>query len=77
MASAPTAFRSTPSSAPTVRKGARRFHAVVEAWLPGGKHVQGIIRDGDARQVGWEWNGELRDPGPVEKRNARAACTSL
>ncbi len=60
-----------------VRKGGHRFTATVEAWIPGGKHVQGIIRNDDAWQVGWEWNGEIRDPGPVEKRDARAACASL
>lgn len=60
-----------------VRKGGHRFTATVEAWIPGGKHVQGIIRNDDAWQIGWEWNGEIRDPGPVEKRNARDACASL
>jgi hypothetical protein len=60
-----------------VKKGNRDFTATIEAWIPGGKHVQGIIRDDDAWQVGWEWNGEIRDPGPVEKRDARSACASL
>jgi hypothetical protein len=60
-----------------LRKGGRQFDAIVEAWIPGGKHIQGIIRNGDTWQVGWEWNGEIRDPGPVEKGDARSACASL
>lgn len=60
-----------------VSKDGRQFTAVVEAWIPGGKHVQGIVRNGDAWQVGWEFNGQINDPGPVEKRDARAACAAL
>jgi hypothetical protein len=60
-----------------VRKGNRQFTATIEAWIPGGKHVQGLIRNDDTWQIGWEWNGEIRDPGPVEKRNARDVCASL
>jgi hypothetical protein len=58
-------------------KDGRNFTAVVEAWIPGGKHVQGIIRNGDAWQIGYEFSGKINSPGPVEKRDARAACASL
>ncbi len=60
-----------------VKKGGRQFTAVVEAWIPGGKHVQGIIRDGDAWQVGYEFGGKINSPGPVEKRHAHSACAAL
>ena len=60
-----------------VSKDGRNFTAVVEAWIPGGKHVQGIIRNGDAWQVGYEFSGKINSPGPVEKRDARAACAAL
>jgi hypothetical protein len=60
-----------------VSKDRRRFTAVVEAWIPGGKHVQGIIRDGDAWQVGYEFGDKIYSPGTVEKRDARAACAAL
>lgn len=60
-----------------VSKDGRNFTAVVEAWIPGGKHVQGIIRNGDSWQVGYEFSGKINSPGPVEKRDARAACAAL
>lgn len=60
-----------------VSKGGKQFTAVIEAWIPGGKHVQGIIRNDAAWQVGWEFNGAINDAGPVEKRDARAACAAL
>jgi hypothetical protein len=60
-----------------VSKDGRNFTAVVEAWIPGGKHVQGIIRNGDAWQVGYEFSGKINSPGPVEKRDARATCAAL
>jgi hypothetical protein len=58
-------------------KGRSQFTAVIEAWIPGGKHVQGIIRNGDAWQVGYEFSGKINSPGPVEKRDARSACAAL
>ena len=61
----------------TVSKGGSQFSAVVEAWIPGGKHVQGIIRNGDAWQVGYEFSGKINAPGPVEKSDARTACAAL
>lgn len=60
-----------------VSKDGRNFTAVVEAWIPGGKHVQGLIRNGDTWQVGYEFSGKIHSPGPVEKRDARSACASL
>jgi hypothetical protein len=60
-----------------VKEGGRDFTATIEAWIPGGKHVQGIVRNGDTWQIGWEWNREIRDPGPVTKTNVAATCASL
>lgn len=60
-----------------VKKGGTKFTAVVEAWIPGGKHVQGLIRDGAQWQVGYEFGGEVKSPGNVEKTNASAACAAL
>lgn len=60
-----------------VGKGATKFSAVIEAWIPGGKHVQGVIRDGATWQIGWEFSGKINDAGTVEKRDARAACAAL
>jgi hypothetical protein len=60
-----------------VQKGGTKFTAAVEAWIPGGKHVQGLIRDGDQWQVGYEFAGEVKSPGDVEKTNASAACSAL
>jgi hypothetical protein len=58
-------------------KRGTRFTAVVEAWIPGGRFVQGLIRNGDQWQVGYEFGGEVKSPGDVEKTNARAACAAL
>lgn len=60
-----------------VKRGGSKFTAVVEAWLPGGKHVQGLIRDGDQWQVGYEFGGEVKSPGDVEKTSARNVCADL
>jgi hypothetical protein len=60
-----------------VQRGGTKFTAVVEAWIPGGKHVQGLIRNGDQWQVGYEFAGEVKSPGDAEKTSARAACASL
>jgi hypothetical protein len=60
-----------------VSKDGKRLTATVEAWIPGGRHVQALARNGDQWQVGWEWNGEGKDLGDVEKRDARAACAGL
>jgi len=60
-----------------VRNGGRNLTATVEAWIPGGKHVQGLIRDGDQWQVGYEFGGRIFSPGDVEKRNVKATCASL
>lgn len=60
-----------------VRNGGRNLTATVEAWIPGGKHVQGLIRDGDQWQVGYEFGGKIFSPGDVEKRDAKAACANL
>lgn len=60
-----------------VKKGNRNFTAVIEAWIPGGKHVQGVIRDGDTWQIGWEFSGQINDAGTVTKTNAKAACAAL
>lgn len=58
------------------RKGAG-FSAVVEAWVPGGTRVQGLIRNGDGWQVGYESGGEVQSPGDAERTSARAACAAL
>jgi hypothetical protein len=60
-----------------VKKGGTKFTAVAEAWIPGGKHVQGLIRNGDQWQVGYEFSGEIKSPGDVEKTSASAACAAL
>lgn len=60
-----------------VRRGGQRFSAVVEAWIPGGIRVQGLIRDGAEWQAGYESGGEVRSPGPAEKTDASAACAAL
>jgi hypothetical protein len=60
-----------------VQKGGTKLTAVVEAWIPGGKHVQGLIRNGDQWQVGYEFSGEVKSPGNVEKTSASAACAAL
>lgn len=60
-----------------VKKGGTKFTAVVEAWIPGGRFVQGLIRNGAEWQVGYEWNGEVKSPGVVEKTSASAACAAL
>jgi len=60
-----------------VKKGGTKFTAVVEAWIPGGKHVQGVIRNGAQWQVGYEFAGEVKSPGNVEKTNASAACAAF
>jgi hypothetical protein len=60
-----------------VSKGGTRFTAAVEAWIPGGRHVQGLIRNGDQWQIGYEFGGEVKSPGDMEKTNARAACAAL
>jgi hypothetical protein len=53
------------------------FTAVVEAWIPGGRFVQGLIRNGAQWQVGYEFGGEVKSPGNVEKTNASTACAAL
>ena len=60
-----------------VRKGGGAFTAVIEAWIPGGRHVQGVIRDGASWQIGYEFGGEVKSPGEVEKTDAKAACAAL
>jgi hypothetical protein len=60
-----------------VKKGGTKFSAAIEAWIPGGKHVQGVIRNGDQWQIGYEFAGEVRSPGDVEKTNAAAACAAF
>lgn len=60
-----------------VRKGGSNFTAAVEAWIPGGTHVQGLIRNGAQWQVGYEFGGEVKSPGDVEKTSASAACAAL
>jgi hypothetical protein len=60
-----------------VKRGGKSFSAVVEAWIPGGFRVQGLIRDGDAWQVGYESGGVVRSPGAAQKTDARAACAAL
>jgi hypothetical protein len=60
-----------------VSKDGRQLTATVEAWIPGGKHVQGIIRNNDVWQVGYEFSGKINSAGTVEKRDARAACAAL
>jgi hypothetical protein len=58
-------------------KSATKFSATVEAWIPGGRFVQGVIRDGDQWQVGYEFAGEVKSPGDVVKTNASADCAKL
>lgn len=60
-----------------VKKGGTKFTAVVEAWIPGGRFVQGVIRDGAEWQVGYEFDGEVKSPGIVTKTNASAACAAF
>ncbi len=60
-----------------VKQGGTKFTAVVEAWIPGGRFVQGLIRNGAEWQVGYEFGGEVKSPGVVTKTNARAACAAL
>lgn len=60
-----------------VKKGGKRFTATVEAWIPGGRFVQGVIRNGAQWQVGYEFAGEVKSPGNVEKTNASPACAAL
>jgi hypothetical protein len=60
-----------------VKKGGTKFSAAIEAWIPGGKHSQGVIRDGDQWQIGYEFAGEVKSPGDVEKTNAAAACAAF
>jgi hypothetical protein len=60
-----------------VRKGGAKFTAVVEAWIPGGTRVQGLIRDGAEWQVGYGFAGKVHAPGHAEKTNARAACAAF
>ena len=60
-----------------VKQGGAKFTAVVEAWIPGGRHVQGLIRNGDQWQVGYEFSGEIKSPGNVVKTTASAACAAL
>jgi hypothetical protein len=60
-----------------VKRGGKRFSAVVEAWIPGGIRVQGVIRNGDHWQVGYEFGGEVKSPGDAERTDARAACAAL
>jgi hypothetical protein len=60
-----------------VRNRGRNLSAIVEAWLPGGRYVQGVIRKGDQWQVGFESSGKIQAAGDVEKRPARARCATL
>ena len=60
-----------------VNKAGTVFTANIEAWIPGGKHVQGVIRNDAVWQIGWEFNGKINAAGDVEKRDARAACAAL
>lgn len=60
-----------------VKQGGTKFTAAVEAWIPGGRHVQGLIRNGAQWQVGYEFAGEVKSPGNVEKTSASAACASF
>lgn len=55
----------------------RGFTATVEAKIPGGRHVQAVVKDGDRWQVGYEWNGEARNAGDVERSDASSACATL
>jgi len=58
-------------------KSATKFSATVEAWIPGGRFVQGVIHNGDQWQVGYEFGGEVKSPGDVVKTNASADCAKL
>lgn len=61
-----------------VRAGGRKLSAVVEIALPGGgRHSQGVIRDGDVWKIGWEFGGKINAAGVVAKTNAAAACKTL
>ena len=50
---------------------------MVEAWIPGGIRVQGLIRNGAEWQVGYESGGVVQAPGAAEKTDASAACAAL
>lgn len=55
----------------------KRFTAVIEGKVPGGFHVIAIQRKGAKWLGGWEYFGEIRDPGAIEKRNGRSLCAKL
>jgi hypothetical protein len=60
-----------------INKAGTKFTGTIEAWIPGGRHVQGVIRDGASWKIGWEFSGKINAAGPVEKRDARAACAGF
>jgi len=60
-----------------VRAGGRRLTATVEAWIPGGRFVQGIIRAGNVWKVGYEFGGKINNAGVVTRTNATATCKTL
>jgi hypothetical protein len=60
-----------------VSGGGSRFTATVEAYIPGGRHVQAVVKDGERWKVGYEWNGEARNAGDVERTDAAAVCATL
>jgi hypothetical protein len=53
------------------------FTATVEAWIPGGRHVQAVVKEGDRWKVGYESNGEARNAGDVQRIDASGVCATL
>ncbi|NLT06740.1 MAG: hypothetical protein GXY03_10590 [Solirubrobacterales bacterium] len=60
-----------------VARNGKRLKAIVEAWIPGGRFVQGILRQGDVWKVGYESGGRVFNAGEVTRTRAASACRSL
>ncbi len=58
-------------------RNAKNYTAVIEGKVKGGSHVIAIQRKGGQWFGGWEYFGEIRDPGKVDKKNGRALCAKL
>ncbi len=58
-------------------RNAKNYTAVIAGKVKGGFHVIAIKRKGSQWFGGWEYFGEMRDPGRVEKKSGRALCAKL
>jgi hypothetical protein len=56
---------------------ATKFSAIVESPEKGGRHVQGVIRNGAKWQVGYESFGEVKSPGDVVASSGTELCAAL